>query len=69
MTLESWLRRLDKNSWPRRLCRYLATPRPLTYSELLERAKARGLISQGYVYHTLGLIDCGLFTVIHDLRL
>jgi hypothetical protein len=39
-------------------------PRPrytpaLTYAELVERTKAGGLLSQGYVYHTLGLIDCG----------
>ncbi len=43
----------------RRLCRWFATPRPLTYSELIERAKAGGTLSQGYVYHTLGLLDCG----------
>ena len=53
------LARLDKNSWPRRLCRALATPRPLTYTELVSRTKGIGLISQGLVYHTLGLIDCG----------
>lgn len=54
-----WLQWLDKNSWPRRLCRFLATPRPLTYAELVAQTKAGGVLSQGYVYHTLGLIDCG----------
>ncbi len=59
MNAHRWLGRLDKNSWPRRLCRFLATPRPLTYAELVGKTKAGGLLSQGYVYHMLGLIDCG----------
>jgi hypothetical protein len=53
------LARWDANSWPRRLCRALAEPRPLTYAELVERTKAGGLISRGLVFQTLGLIDCG----------
>lgn len=57
--MQSWLRRFDKNGWLRRLCRYLATPRPLTYEELIEGTKAGGFLSQGYVYHTLGILDCG----------
>jgi hypothetical protein len=31
----------------------------LTYAELLAKTKAGGLLSRGYVYHALGLIDCG----------
>jgi|SRR5262245_33254749 len=55
-----WLnRRVDKNSWLRRICRRLATPTPVTYTELIARTKAGGLVSQGLVYHMLGIIDCG----------
>jgi len=50
---------LGKNSWPRRVCRYFATPRPVTYAELMDQTKTGGLLYQGMVYHTLGLIDAG----------
>ena len=53
------LGRLDKNGWPRRLCRSLATPTPLTYAELVKKAETGGYFSRGLVYQVLGFLDCG----------
>ena len=53
------LGRLDKNGWPRRLCRSLASPRPLTYAELVKKAETGGYFSRGLVYQVLGFLDCG----------